>query len=375
MRRAPLPDRPDAVLFGVLETLQLAGKCIIYFQAAWVLADSILPPPTTAGPADVTMRSLLSCYHSGLLCVLEVVALTTLYVVLANHLCRVSAWCRTAAPLYATPIEAAFPGATPPMAGWPLYCGRQGHGVEGSHAPTRVCDWEDVAGPGIIELRWRERFALRHRAETLAAREARLLSFLDALNVRISETELGIAGSQNRPSAFARVAFAVVAAVSIAILVLFGGFPSGAARTSLPLAMLHSRAEGYFEKLFLAALLIRVAHSLILVLARLCAAGVAKAQLADAEVVALRQQARALHNGLTETQMALALLEVQLANLGIPVQRSNPSQGRRTFSPLWPLLLCWACSVVTVGVRALGGYWADEHGVALAAPRAADDLM
>lgn len=352
-RGPPLPRWPDSALLVVLEPLRLASRCVVYLQAAWLVSVSFLPLPSPAELAEAYVSKGVACHNRVALCILEVLVLSVLYAVLAGHLWAAWAWCRTARPLYAAPIEAAFPSASSPLEGRPLYCGSLGRGVEGSHAPTRMCDWEDLDGPGLTALKWRDRFALRRRAESLAAREANLLSFLDALDLRLEEAELVAVGARSVASGGRRRC---------------GGAPAVAAASLAATALLASvvvfvvwlwrpRVSGVFEAAFLVSLLARAICHAHTVLIRLASKRDTTARLADLEVLALKHQARALHGGLADTQLQLCRLEVQLQCLNVPLQRRGYN-ARRPLCALWPLLLCWFCSLAAVCVRT----WAATYG-------------
>eukprot|EP00928_Gymnodinium_smaydae_P031085 TRINITY_DN22937_c0_g1_i1.p1 TRINITY_DN22937_c0_g1~~TRINITY_DN22937_c0_g1_i1.p1 ORF type:complete len:692 (+),score=99.21 TRINITY_DN22937_c0_g1_i1:147-2222(+) len=353
------PSRLDTLLLAVMELVRLASKCGVYFQAVWLLAAYLLPTQDTALRAH---GSGWGCYRQAALGVLEVLALSGLYVALASRVSMVLAWRRTAEPLYAVPIEMRD---SSPLAGRPLYCGSLGQGVEGTYAPTRMCDWDDASdGSGLLSLPWRERFRLRARAEALTAREARLLSFLDALAVRIREAEScgedensGIAAAI-RPACRPRQRRRAILACGAALVSLLG---AGVAwRFHLSLC---PHSVGLIEAAFWLVLFARAAHYYLrAALPRLLAAWEAyrpprRRNVGDPELAALRQQAHAHHQCLAETQRQLCHLEARLESLGVRARRLDHGETDRGCKRLcgWdfqPLVLgCWLCSVGLVCFR------------------------
>eukprot|EP00927_Polykrikos_kofoidii_P086475 TRINITY_DN9705_c2_g1_i1.p1 TRINITY_DN9705_c2_g1~~TRINITY_DN9705_c2_g1_i1.p1 ORF type:complete len:728 (+),score=108.87 TRINITY_DN9705_c2_g1_i1:126-2186(+) len=324
-----LPRQSDMVLVEMRQLLRAVGRFAIYFQAAWAVVVWLL---------------LLHPDESLGLRATEAAAFIALHFWVLGRLWVVTSRCRAASPLYAVAAED-FVSDTLPHSR-PLYCGNLGV-VEGSHAPTRMCDWDAISSADC-GLRWRDRCAMRRCAESLAAREAHLLSHLDALSVRISEAEMeahsarcssGVGGgssgdttpssSTSSPRCFILV-LALSAAVVVPLAVLFVIFATGTLRTPfsrqerLPSAPSFWEAgSGALQGLLWASLLLRVAqgwHASVVAMWNASTTG----QLPTPqhiEVGTMRERASTLTRSLAETQYMLCRLEDQFDRLQVAVER------------------------------------------------------
>jgi len=302
-----LPCQADVVLVEMMRLMQSVSKFAVYFQATWIVAVGLL-----LRREDM---AALCCANAvagtGALRALEVGALATLTALVAGHLWAVTARCRVASPLFAVPA-AEVVSEDPTARSRPLYCGSLGL-VEGSYAPTSVCDWEEF-GRTHPDLSWRDLYGLRRCGELLAAREAHLLSHLDALQVRINEAELDVRNAVRPPpvarSLRGRLGWlpGLLAAMLLAATVQC--WSSSHHRCGRPARASLLDALGPLEVLLWVPLFARVGRGLC---SALFAVG---GQRFDGEVVALRQQAYRLHQSLAEAQWMLSRLETRLAGLG-----------------------------------------------------------
>jgi len=301
-----LAKQGDLVLVEMAQLTRVVSRFAIYFQAVWIVALGLL-----LRPEELALCALPE--GNAALRALELGALAVLYIVVAGHLWEATARCRAASPLYAVPAEDVMPD--PAFRSRPLYCGSLGL-VEGSYAPTRMCDWDELPG-GQGQLRWRERYTLRRCAELLAARESHLLSHLDALHSRLAEAELEVhsPGRCARPAPPSRLGKLLgLLAVAACAAAAQGWCSSCCARAM-------DSGGSLFEAVLWASLLVRVSHDWYSLMLRSAAAWEAAGHTAYAEVVALRQQASALHSSLAEAQWLLWRLEARLEGLGVAVQR------------------------------------------------------
>jgi len=330
-----LPRQSDMVLVEMFRLLRIVGKFAVYFQAIWIAAAGLLVSPDElalcALPKDawIPLRSL------------EVGAVMVLYVMVAGHLWAVAARCRAASPLYAVSAEDFV--MQPPLRSRPLYCGTLGL-VEGTYAPTAMCDWEELAG--TPEVRWRDCFAIRHCAEVLAAREAHLLSYLDALRLRIDEAEMeahsstsssswlpgGCAGAGTaHPSAFGpwRKLGGLLAIPALLLCVVVG-------RVCASTLHVHQIARpgprGIVELTLWAALLLRVGHGWYSIMAHSVAAWTAAGREAYSEAAELRQRLCTVHRSLAEAQWLIRRVEDRLTDLVVAPQPPGPGSLTNNFS-------------------------------------------
>jgi len=277
-----------------------------------------------------------------------------------SHLWAVTARCRVASPLYAAP--AADVVSDPPLRSKPLYCGILGL-VEGCYAPTRMCAWEDLSGVG---LRWRDRHALRSCGELLAAREARLLSCIDALQLRLSEAELEVHDSTH-PShrGLSRKLHSMLGLLAAALcMVVARGWRSSHYEARAMSSVVEEDNDvasvgsgGCLEAFFWALLLVRVGHGWYSIMVQSVVAWEVAGRAAYVEVAAMRQQACMLQRQLAETQWMLSRLEVQLENLGVAVNRGRRNDaladgGRQSGPPgaMRVLILGWLASVCVLAL-------------------------
>lgn len=354
-----LPRQSDVVLVEMLQLIRMISRFAIYFQVIWLVVIGLL-----LAPEEIALCALAK--DSPTLLGLQAAALVVLYVMVASHLWVTTTRCRVASPLYAVRAEDVVSDV--PLRSRPLYCGSTGpHGaglglVEGSHAPTRMCDWED---PAVASLRWRDRLALRHCAESLASREAHLLSNLDALDVCISEAELEVHGTSHAPrpgSARQRSLNGVLAVLAVALCLLAsrGWRPSCCAQPAAVSS--DSCTTGFLESVVWAFLLLRVGHCWYSILVQSAAAWEASGRTAYAEVVTLRQQASTLYRSLAETQWMLSRLEAQLESLGVVLAKKERRADRTAagevgegnvpspLSAMRVIMLGWLGSVVALAL-------------------------
>jgi len=317
-----LPRHSNLVVVEMLQLMRSVSRFAIYFQAIWVVVMAFL-----LQPADLAICALPKDHI--LLCLLEAGAMAVLYAMVAGHLWAATMRCRAASPLYAVPAEDVV--SDTPLRNRPLYCGNLGL-VEGSHAPTRICDWEDVPN-----MRWHDRYTLRRCAESLAAREARLLSHLDALDLRITEAELEVHGA---PSA--APPGATVNGILLSVAVTLGVVVMHSRRSSCyPHTISSVDVTGaIFETMLWASIALRAGQCWYASATHRASAWASYGCTPHAEAAALRQQACTLHRSLAETQWTICRLEVQLERLGIAVQRRCVPQ-MHGVSSMKALLLCW----------------------------------
>jgi len=345
-----LPRRSEMVLFEMRRLMRTVGRFTLYFQAVWIVALAVL-----FDPEDVQLCALPKA--SGLLRTVEVIALLVLCATLAEQIWVVCARCRASSPLYAVPAEDVV--SDPPLRNRPLYCGSLGH-VEGTHAPTRMCDWEEL-GMAKGRIRWRSRYSLRRCAETLAAREAHLLSNLDALELRIREAEIEANRVLPTSSRAGLLALLHLVPAVVASVLLF----SLASANGWQLNEVDSANAGpttgssTLDALIWAAFLIRVGHCWYSIMVHSAAGWDASGHAPHGEAVELRQQALALHKSIAQTQKMLVRLEDGLGNLGVAVQQPHGRADWR-FSSAAPaangpwrafgvFFLCWlSCAVAFV---------------------------
>lgn len=268
----------------------------------------------------------------------ETGALVVLYVLVACRLLAVAARCRAASPLYAVPAEDVVTDGAPRRSSRPLYCGSLGC-VAGSYAPTRVCEWEDLClGSTMLSgngLGARDRYVLRRCSELLVAREAHLLSHLDALNLRIEEAEKEAKHSsphdaenqlQQLPGLIAMVLCLAVGASC--------GLGLSGHRVSSELAG-DQRQTGIIEKVLWAFLLLRLGQSWYKVVVHNLRAHQAAGHNDVFEAVELRRQSNILHRHLGQTQQMINSLEDRLQSLGVVVRRRQPILGQEHSSGNW----------------------------------------
>jgi len=299
---------------------------------------------------------------------LEAAAFAALYALIVGHLWVVTTRCRVASPLYAVPADDV--ASDPPVRGGrPLYCGSSGTsdgqtstrvcGTVGSHAPTRMVDWEALSTTHS-HFRWRDRCALRHCAESLAAREAHLLSHLDALEVRIGEAEVELARGPQCSWAGLSCSPGVLLASMAVIVRALAVAAATAALAAITLLLCAAAARGWqpswhpdvdfsprwypgggmLEATLWMSLLLRVGQCWYSVMIRTtlpsaCWSGAdteVRSRAHHSEVACLRQQACDLHRSLAETQHMLCCLEDNFDKLGLPLerQRSSPASSNRS---------------------------------------------
>lgn len=169
-----LPRQSGLVLVEMSRLLSLICRFAVQAQALLLLLAAAvqphLPLPCRRISDSVALKSL------------ETIALAVMYSMVACRLIANMARCRAASPLYAVPAEEVVAEPVPHNHSKPLYC--DGGVVEGTYAPTRICAWEELSG-----ISSRRRYILRRCGDLLVAREAHLLSHLDALQWRINEAE------------------------------------------------------------------------------------------------------------------------------------------------------------------------------------------
>eukprot|EP00929_Paragymnodinium_shiwhaense_P068322 TRINITY_DN34335_c0_g1_i1.p1 TRINITY_DN34335_c0_g1~~TRINITY_DN34335_c0_g1_i1.p1 ORF type:complete len:261 (-),score=35.73 TRINITY_DN34335_c0_g1_i1:23-805(-) len=243
-----------------------------------------------------------------------------------------------------------------------LWCGR-------SHAPTRMCDWDTLASRPEDEgyLRWRDRCAVRRCAESLVAREAHLLSNIDALELRIAEAEAEDGDGPPGVGNFTRA----LSACSLPILLLLFTAVMRRWRQGEQDGFTWTTTGSLLEAILWLSVLLRACNCLQAVLqtAGSCWAwGASNVRCSEDgagfEADALRQQVGILHQGLAETQHLLCRLEDQLDRLQIHVERCrSPHAGGLVHkarillvacvdrwwvepSAMRVLLLGWLCSVI-----------------------------
>lgn len=171
-----LPRQSNLVLVEMSRLLSLICKFAVYVQAVLLLLSTTSQcylPLSFRRPGMADSFALKS---------LETCALAVMYFMIACRLVANMARCRAASPLYAVPAEEVVPEPVPPNHSKPLYCDRGL--VEGTFAPTKICMWEELSG-----ISTQRRYILRRCGELLVAREAHLLSNLEALQMRINEAE------------------------------------------------------------------------------------------------------------------------------------------------------------------------------------------
>lgn len=374
----PLPRHPQFVLLSALNLLRLTSKIAVYFQAAWLLLGNVIfQPQLSVFQSEDGDHE----YPNGVAGpIFEIIAVTVLYAALAGRLWVVAAWCRAALPLYAVPIEEMIgPGSSSrPANGRPLFCGGSSQcvgedhgggaygpvGVGGSHAPTHMCNWEDLG----VDVSWRDKVTMRRSAEELTAREAHLLSFLDALELRIQEAEVELHGGHSRRWLLDTLAgTAAVFATAFCMLVSWRWRLLGCRRSG-----------GIMEAAFWLSLALRAGRcrqSVVELLSTFCGAASFWRQAACTEreripqggpfthtatspreeVSALRRYARELHIDLAETQRRLWQLEAQLQNIGVVLRRPARSAAvtHMPMLTLRTLLMFWTGTVVTISFSSL----------------------
>jgi len=332
------------VLVEVLQVLRIVGKFAVYFQAIWIAVAGLLLTPDELALCALPAGTVLP------LRALEVGALAALYIMVASHLWPVAARCRAAAPLYAVATEDFI--SEPPLRSRPLYCGTLGL-VEGTYAPTQMCDWDALhLAPSAAKLRWRDRYALRRCAEDLVAREAHLLSYLDALQVRIDEAELeahGGASAMASPSPAASSlprrllnALFFLLAVAACAAVARGGWQHTAWPAQHEIAPA-SRRAGVVEATLWAALLLRVGHGWYSILLHSIQAWEAAGHDAYIEAADLRQRVCSVHRSLAEAQWLLGRVQAKLTGLGVACRHPGmpPRGGADQFSSMRALAVVW----------------------------------
>mmetsp|Transcript_46032 Transcript_46032/g.127856 ORF Transcript_46032/g.127856 Transcript_46032/m.127856 type:complete len:603 (-) Transcript_46032:112-1920(-) len=323
-----LPRQLDLVIVEMRQLMRFVTRFAMYFQAIWVLVLGLLMQPEDMSFCGMPRSSFV-------LPLLEVTAFATLYVVVAGQLWAIVSRLRAAAPLYAVPAQDMV--SDPPLRSRPLYCGNLGR-VEGSHAPTQMCDWEDVAVAPTL-LGWRDLCALRRCAESLAAREAHILSHLGALELRIDEAELEMCGRGARSMANVGRLNGVVASL---VLMLCLAVVRRWQPTRWACAVSSAGLTGGVEAFLMASLLLRVGPGWCCALVQGATAWDSTGRALHHEIVALRQQTHSLHRNLAETQWMLRCLERKVQRLGVVVQRlgvsEDPAHGRSDQCPTSPYI-------------------------------------
>jgi len=304
-----LPRLSDIVLVEMLQLMRTISK----FQAVWIVVIGLSLRSEDIAPGEMPKDCMA-------LFLLEACALVVLYLIVVRHLWAVTKRCRVASPLQAVPAADIVSSTT--FRSRPLYCGSLGV-VEGSHAPTRLCDWDN-----ICNVRWRDRFALRRCAESLASREAHLLSHLDALGVRISEAEREECCSlhcapDSTPRAWFLSQGSLNGVLAVIVMALCAVAARGwwSSRFGAHAVWPADSAGNAFKAVLWAALFLRVGRCWYSIMTDGISAWEALVRIQHVEVSALRQQAHTLHSSLAATQQMLSRLELQLRSLGVPVLR------------------------------------------------------
>jgi len=358
-----LPQQSDMVLVAMLQLVRNMSRFALYFQAVWTFATAVL----LRGSEDqIAVR------------ILELAATLVLYAMVVSHLMAVTTWCRVAAPLYSVPAEDVVAAA--PRRGRPLYCDNLGR-VEGFQAPTRMFNNEDL-GVSLSQICWRDRFALRHCTESLTAREAQLLSSLEALELRIEEAESegssfygtaaacaaapvhqwqrfwlelpGISRSLWLRSAYVAFGFVLFLKAACHCIWSASGFDADAVVFSDD-SPLPSSSSGFgfsvLEVMLWGSLLLQASQGWYSLMARtpLALELTGRHRCCEEEVHRLRQQSVSLHRSLAETQWTIYRLEAQLQNLGVAVQRPHGHPGEcRSWGAMRVLMLSWLSSIVAL---------------------------
>lgn len=334
-----LPQQSDMVLIAMLQLMRVIGRFAVYFQFVWIVVIGLL-----LEPEDLALCALPE--GNFVLGTLETAGLMLLYGMVVSRLWATTTLCRRASPLYAVPTDAEVAHSS--FGGRTLYCGCRGV-VEGSHAPTRMCNWEDLG-----ELQYCDRYALRRSAESLTAKEAQLLSCLDALEVRIREAEDETTAHPwphmprmgCTPRSILRAMNGALAALVMALCMLMMTEWRSSCKTQHRISSFDSSGSMLGTVLW-ASVLLRMGRCWYSIVVQSAAAWDVQANhTSQLEVADLRRQAITLHRSLAETQRTICHLEVQLSDLGVAVQRTRVSW--LALSPsgaVRALALCWLSSV------------------------------
>lgn len=321
-----LPQQSDVVLVAMVQLLRFMSRYVTYFSVIWIVITGLLVPPEELSMCTLPDHSALS--------VVELGACVTLVAMVAGHLWRVTAFCRVSSPLYAVPANDTDTRQRP------LYCSVGL--VEGSHAPTRMCNLEDRA---LCESRWQDRYTIRRCTESLTAQEAHQLSSLDALNARIAEVErshrkIRRGSFMAAPQTFTAVTVLLsVCAVGVSTLVVQSWRSCHGRRVLTNFSV--------SEAMLWTSLLVRVGHCCHSIVARVV---VAWDSPRCSDLAALRRKASALHKKLAKTQWMLCHLETQLESLGIEVQRCHRARVGQSLGATRVLLLAWLSSVAALAI-------------------------
>eukprot|EP00931_Biecheleriopsis_adriatica_P061713 TRINITY_DN37120_c0_g1_i1.p1 TRINITY_DN37120_c0_g1~~TRINITY_DN37120_c0_g1_i1.p1 ORF type:complete len:635 (+),score=110.32 TRINITY_DN37120_c0_g1_i1:59-1963(+) len=323
-----LPRQSDIVLMEMSRLLSLVSRFSVYFQAVLFLLLGFCSQPR--GPLQCVLPEASSLGVITLQSV-ESAALVVLYVVVACRLLAVTSRCRAASPLYAVQAEDVVPEPPPRRSSRPLYCGSMGR-VEGSYAPTQLCDWEELRSRSSLVVDTRGCYVLRRCGELLVAREAHLLSHLDALNLHIEEAEKE---SKNSPRGALEHQLSQLPGLVVTVLCLAAGATCswGPSCRSVASALGTNNRFGGLEALLWTLLLLRLGHSWLQALLRNVRACQAAGRAEVFEALDLRRQSCTLHRNLAETQQMIARLEDRIQSLGIALGRRHKDKGN--CQPQW----------------------------------------
>jgi hypothetical protein len=330
------------VLVELRQLLRIVSKFAMYFQAVWVIFMWMLLRPEDislcALPNDGGTTAAWPNRETVVLRTFEAIAFATMYALVVGQIWVVIARCRVAAPLYAVPVEELVSDSSGSSRSRPLYCGSLGL-VEGCHAPTRMCDW-DALGAARDGLRWRDRCAMRACADALAAREAHLLSHLDALELRIGEAQLEAAQAAE-PQGLQEVCPGLACTYSglftplvllLSMALMRGWRPSCQPlleSSSLSASDSGVSSGGLLEAVLWASVLLRAGQcwSIIKPFSSAAEAASETFKSPDADVASMRQQAVVLHQSLAETHRMVCSLELHFDRLAVPVARPRCGAG------------------------------------------------
>jgi len=237
-----------------------------------------------------------------------------MYVMVACRLVANMARCRAASPLYAVPAEEVVPEPVPHNHSKPLYCDRGL--VEGTYAPTKICMWEELSG-----ISTRRRYILRRCGELLVAREAHLLSNLEALQMRIKEAENDTLPQQEQFSGFPGLLASALCLLACAHWSFGPVTGQPCLQAAVWLLILSRFGQSWYHE----------------VLRNL------PCQSAEDEVWDLRREFCTLHRHLAETQRLITQLEDRVQSLGVVPKRQRTPRG--DLAALGVTLLAWfGCS-------------------------------
>lgn len=323
-----LPRQSELVLVEMVQLMRLVGRFAFYFQVVWFVVLVLVLRPSDL--ADTMVKD------SSMFRMLEMAAIGVLYTVVIGRLWAVAARCRAASPLYAISAEELVP--EPSHHSRPFYCGKLGN-VEGSYAPTQMCNWEELGPRGVS---WRDRYALHRCADVLLAREAHLLSNLDALQVRLREADECFSAC---PWSARRIRSCVSAnrllGLVAVVLCLCTSRRASSFQSSGEVPHL-SNGLNFTEALLWTLLLIRVASGWYIAM-RSFQGWEATSQASYSEALTLRQQACSLHRCLAETQWMLKRCEARVQALGVGLTARPAGRGQDWMldSALRVLMVSW----------------------------------